>query len=119
MSPIGNYLDITIQRNEHRFIGLVITDKDGVPIDDLNTFTYSFAIGLNENSTAPAIAHWAVTVDDATTGLLSINAGGGVLDGVPGTQEIVRIAYNLIAIRDPEALILMRGAIILNPGVVA
>jgi hypothetical protein len=107
--------DIEIQRNETFSYDFQVLNSEG---DPLNVTGATFSMKVKERAGDTAVLATAtVTVVDATIGHIRISLAGSALSAVPGTMEIVRLAYDLVMTLSGVPRVIMRGTLVLVPGV--
>lgn len=109
--------DIELQRNDTFRREFAIADAAGVAVD-LSTATLSLKVRYNGGAPGSALATATVSlVGDGTAGILEVLLTGDQFSSVPGEQERVPLAYDLLATISGDDIILMRGELLLVPGV--
>lgn len=109
-------IDLQVQRNAVLGRTLSFTDNEGNPLD-LTGATFDLGVRYAAGAPGGRIASGVVTLTDAALGVATVAIDGADFADVPGIMEIVVLAYDLIAIQDGDRMALMRGALILIPGV--
>lgn len=110
------YLDLEVQRNGMFGRTLSFTDSEGDPLD-VSGAVFDLGIKSAAGSTEPRIASATITPVDPVLGIVRVAIDGADFGAVPGAMEIVLLAYDLIATQDDERMVLVRGTLILIPGV--
>lgn len=109
-------LDVMVPRNGHYQADWQINDDAEIAIDLTDS-----SLKLNIRSVAgqgAVLATAAIDPHDPTNGTFTVTINGADLSAVPGQSEIVRLAYDLvITFSDGKKGVLLRGQIILIPGV--
>jgi hypothetical protein len=114
---LTSYLDISVQRNANFARQVTFAAPDGTPID-LTGVIYALDVKHSAGAVeSPLGSGLANAVGDPANGVLLIEFDGADFAAVEGSQETVRLAYDLIAIQDGKRFCLLRGAFILEPGV--
>lgn len=109
------YLPIELQRNGSFGATLTFTDSDGAPLD-LEDCTFVCQAKSAAGAT-PVIASATVEIEDVDAGEVTLTFNGADFSGVPGKFERVELAYDLVAVQDAVRMPLLRGPLILLPGV--
>lgn len=109
-------LDLQVQRNAMLGRTLSFTDREGDPLD-LTGATFDLGIRYSAGASGDRVASGVVNIIDAALGQVSVSINGANFGAVPGAMEIVVLAYDLIAIQGGDRMALMRGSLILIPGV--
>lgn len=106
---------IEVSRNGTTPISLEIWDDIANEPVDLSglALTCGVASALGESS----LYSPACSVPDPVAGLVDINFDGSVLSAVPGAQETVRLAYEVKASDGQATVTVMRGPLLLIPGI--
>lgn len=109
------YLPLSLQRNGSIGRTLTFTDPAGDPLDLTGA---TFAMRVKYAAGAGAVLATAnIVITDAEAGEIRFVLLGGAFGAVPGPMEPVELAYDLIATQDGVPVDLLRGPLILLPGV--
>lgn len=109
--------DIELQRNGDYRREYAIVDDDGAPLD-LTGAVHAFDVKVRAGDPDPVLASATVTtVGPAVDGVVEVHLSGDQFAAVGGAQEIVRLAYDWKVTQDGDDNIIMRGYIVLTPGV--
>lgn len=112
---ISEPVNIAVQRNAVTPLGFTIYDVDD-NIVDLTEYSIVCVIARAEGESP--VATIAATEFEPTLGQFNIVIDGADFSGVDGLTQEVRLAYNILATDNtPDTYVVMRGAIILTPGV--
>lgn len=112
---ISETINVNVQRNAVTPLGLTIYDIDN-NIVDLSEYNIACEIAQAEGE-AEIITIFATNFEP-TLGKFDILIDGESFSGVSGATEEVRLAYNILATDSgANSYVVMRGAIILTPGV--
>lgn len=109
------YAEIEVQRNAEYSRLWRFTDTAGDPIDITGTtfeMDVKYAAGPGD-----VLASFVVTIEDATGGEATVAIDGSLFGAVPGDNERVVLAYDLIAVQGDNRMPLARGPLHLLPGV--
>lgn len=108
--------NIKLQRNADWRRELAIVDDLGDPLD-LTGATFKLEVKYREGDPDPPLATANITVVDAPGGIIEAHLSGDQFAAVPGANELVNLAYDLIGTQDGDDTALARGYVILTPGV--
>ena len=113
---LGPNLDVLVQRNAVMPIGYqLLGNDDGSPI---SLAGYSLICRIKYNAGASTVlATPDITISNALTGRFDILFDGRVFSSVPGTTEVVQLAYDVLATDVGGPVCIMRGTLYLAPGV--
>lgn len=109
-------LNIELQRNSSYIRHWTFRDAAGDAIDITNA-VFRMEVKYNAGLPDPALASATFEIIDAGGGVVQVSLLGADFDEVPGEQELVRLAYDCIAEQDGDEFPVLRGAILLLPGV--
>lgn len=113
---LGPNLDLVVQRNAVLPIGYqLIGNDDGAPID-LDGQTLLCRVKYNAGASA-ILATPLISIVNSSEGQFEILFDGRVFSSVPGTLEVVQLAYDVIATSVNDPICVMRGTFYLTPGV--
>lgn len=110
------YLPLEVQRNGVWVRSLTFTDTDGEPLD-LTGATFLLRIRYAAGVQGPALASASFEVADPGQGVVNVTIDGMALNAVPGAMEPVELAYDLIVTQGGLRMPMLRGPLILLPGV--
>lgn len=109
---------IRVPRNADFTSSLTLVDKlTGDPID-ITGWTFALHIKSSASPDSPTLSIANFSNIDGENGSMDMIIRGESLSGVPGEQEVVRLAYDLLG-RDEEGVtaLTIEGEILLTPGV--
>lgn len=108
--------DLELQRNATLTLEFEVQDATGTALD-ITGDTFKLDVKARAGDADPPLASATIAVLDAPTGLISIYLEGSDFSAVAGAFETVRLAYDLIGTIDGKDVPLMRGTLLLVPGV--
>jgi hypothetical protein len=109
--------DIAVQRNAEYLRNWSLVDGNRDPVD-LTGSTFALDIKYAAGAPDPPLASGTVAIEgDPVNGVISVHIDGADFAALPGDQEVVRLAYDLVATQAGLKMVLARGALLLQPGV--
>lgn len=112
----GETLDLQVERNGSMARTLLFEDSFGVAVD-LTGVTFTGQVRRAAGVSGSPIASFTFSVIDATGGQLVFSILGSAFDAVEGVQEVVTLAYDMIATKDGDPTVIMRGNFYVYPEV--
>ncbi|KEZ17151.1 hypothetical protein CP98_03649 [Sphingobium yanoikuyae] len=115
---MSNFLPIEIQRNADFLVGLNFKDRNtGEPLD-ISGWDFTLQVKYVGGIAATAITSGAFSDQIGPSGTVNLLIRGSNFSSVPGSQERVTLAYDLLA-KDADGYVVcqMRGPVHLLPGV--
>lgn len=109
------YLPLSVQRNARYRREWAFTTADGEPVD-LTGATFEMDVKYAADPGEPVLGSATITIADAVAGRITVDLDGAAIDA-DGAQEVVRLAYDLIAVQGGTRMVLARGPLDLVPGV--
>lgn len=113
---MAQLVDIELQRNEVLTLDYALKDADGGTLD-ITGATFALDVMTAAGVGGSPIASATVTILDPALGIIAITLDGSDFAAVDGAMEIVRLAYDLIMTLEGTPSAVMRGGLILVPGV--
>jgi hypothetical protein len=113
---IGNPVDIEVARNTQTPIGLQFWDAEADIALNITGYIFTCNVALAEGS-APVTTFYCEVIN-AVSGMIDIVFNGPALSGLPGEQELVSLAYQVIAEDEVgNSVTAMHGTLLLIPGI--
>jgi len=110
------YLPLEVQRNGSFGCTLTFTDGEGEALD-LTGARFDMGVRYAAGANGQRLMTAQVDAIDTALGMVALFVDGTVLAGLPGPMEIVELAYDLVCIQAGTRVPLLRGPLILTPGV--
>lgn len=109
-------VDLELQRNASLTQEFAVQNSAGQALD-ITGNTFEMDVKYRGGDADPALVTAMVTILQPTVGIIQIYLAGSSFAAVPGTKEIVRLAYDLIMMRAGIPVPVARGTLSLVPGV--
>ena len=112
---MGEPVNYSVQRNSVTPLGFTIKDIDG-NIVNLSRYTIAMKVAVAEGE--PVFLTIEPSNPELDIGKFNMMINGSDFANIPGKTEKVSLAYNILATdANSYSYVLMRGALILTPGV--
>lgn len=112
----GESLTLQVERNGSMARTLFLEDSLGNPTD-LTGVTFAGQVRRAAGVTGSPIAAFTISITDAVNGQVRISIIGSAFDAVEGVQEVVTLAYDIVATKAGEPTVILRGNFYVYPEV--